>query len=107
MKVDRKQEWLHIAEVMDANRVIPRLFLAICLAWTIWLTVYLVIWYCMLPDKERGATATGFGALALWATFNFLNKVFDRYSAGGRDWTGQPLATTTTVAASTTTTVKP
>lgn len=105
MKVDRKQEWLHIAEVMDANRVIPRLFLAICLAWTIWLTTHLVIWYCALPKEGRGLEASGFGAAALWATFAFLNKVFDRYSAGGRAWIDQP--TTTTTVAATTTTVKP
>lgn len=101
MKKERKEEWLHIAETLDAIRLIPRVFLAICLTWTIWLTVYLVSWYCALPTAARGFEASGFGAAALWATFAFLNKVYDRYTAGGRDWSVQPAPASTTTTTTT------
>jgi hypothetical protein len=103
VKSDRKEHWLHIAEVIDATRVIPRLFLTICLGWTIWLTMTLVFWYCSLPKDGRGIEASGFGAAALWATFAFLNKVYDRYTAGGRDWTKQSTTVTSVTATQTNT----
>lgn len=102
-----KQAWLHWAEIIDSLRVIPRLFLGICLGWTIWVSYECLIWYFHLPHEERGLEASGFGSVVFLTVFGFLRLVYTTYSENGRDWNSAPPSTVTTVAATTTTTGTP
>lgn len=84
------KHWLHIAEVVDALRIFPRLFLAITLAWAINMSYVLVYWYMQLPPAERGIEASGFGAVTFSAVLGFLKLVYDTYSSSARDWNQAP-----------------
>lgn len=105
MKKSTRDTILHWAEVIDALRIFPRAFLSACFTGVVWLTAYLVDWYCHLPHEQRSLEASGFGAVALASSFAFLRLVYRTYSEGGRDWNAVPQsATTSTVVATKTTT---
>jgi hypothetical protein len=82
------------AECIDAYRVFPRLFLAICLAWSVALNYELMRWYMHLPHEERGLEASGFASIAFVAVMGFLKLVYTTYSSTGRDWNLKPGSTT-------------
>lgn len=107
MDAMRRQMALHAAEVFDAWRIIPRVFLAVCLAGAAWVTGYLIIWYCTLPATDQGYQATGFAAVALKFVFDFLNKVYDSYSINGRNWNQAPSSTTVSTLSTSSTVVPP
>jgi 1,4-dihydroxy-2-naphthoate octaprenyltransferase len=88
---------LHLqwAEAIDAYRIIPRIFLAACFAWTIWVSYICLIWYIHLPHAERGLEATGFGSVVFLTVFGFLKLVYTQYATTGRDWNAQPPSVTT------------
>lgn len=94
---------LHLqwAEAIDAYRVIPRVFLAICLTWTIWVSYACLMWYFHLPKDERGLEATGFGSVVFLTVFGFLKLVYTQYATTARDWNAAPSIVTSS---STTTT---
>lgn len=99
MNTDERRHWLHRSEVIDSLRVVPRLFLAACFTWTVWITHVLLTWYTTLAKEERGIEASGFGAIALSGVFAFLKLVFETYSRHGRDWnvsSSSSMETTTT-----------
>ena len=81
---------LRWAEVVDAWRVFPRLFLMGCFYWTVKVTHDLLIWYTMLPKEDRGLEASGFASVALLGVLGFLKLVYSTYSAAGRSWSGPP-----------------
>jgi hypothetical protein len=81
---------LHWAEIIDAWRVFPRLFLTGCFYWTVRVTHDLLVWYTMLPKEDRGIEASGFASVALLGVLGFLKLVYSTYSAAGRSWAGPP-----------------
>ncbi len=99
-----KQVMLHWAEAIDSYRIIPRLFLAACLFWTMQISHILLQWYTHLGKDERGLEASGFASIVFLAVFGFLKLVFETYSKNGRDWNQQPSTTTVERASVTTTT---
>lgn len=102
MTPERKQAWLHRSEVIDSLRIVPRLFLGACFAWTVQVNYTLLSWYIALPREERSIEATGFGVVLVTGIFAFLKLVFETYSKNGRDWNQQPSQTITTVQQTTT-----
>jgi hypothetical protein len=93
---------------MDALRVFPRLFLLATFWWTADTGYKLLDWYTHLAQPERGLEATGFAAIAWTAILGFLKLVYDRYAAGGRDWSqSAPAQTSTTTIATSTTETTP
>jgi len=104
MRADTKQKALHVAEVIDSWRVVPRLFFASYFGFWCWITMTLILWYIHLPSAERTLEASGFGGAIFTAATGFLKTIYDTYSKTSRDWNAQPMQTVTTVAASTTTT---
>lgn len=99
-----KQSALHIAEVIDSWRVVPRAFLVACFLWAVGVTHELLHWYMALAKEERSIEASGFASVVFLTVTGFLKLVYDRYANTSRDWNAQPLQTVTTVAATTTTT---
>lgn len=97
---------LHLqwAELIDSYRIVPRLFLAVCLGWTIWISYMCLMWYFHLPAGERGLEASGFGSVVFLTVFGFLRLVYTTYSASGRDWNAAPPSTTTVASVTTTAT---
>lgn len=96
-----RQKWVHIAEVIDSLRIVPRVFLAACFIWAVGVTHELLHWYMALPKEERSIEASGFASIVFLTVTGFLKLVYDRYAASSRDWNAQP-AFTTTVASTTT-----
>ncbi len=94
-----KQAWIDAGEVFDTWRVIPRIFLGVCLIWTMHVGYILVYWYIRLPDASRGIEATGFGSAVFLTILGFLKLVYSTYSENGRNWelyhAGKPPSTTT------------
>lgn len=104
MKKQRRDEMLHIAEVVDAMRVFPRLFLASCFFWCVWVTYQLLYFYFLLPTGERTTQVTTLVTALQAALLGFLKLVYSDYRKDGRKWGQQPVATNTTATVATTTT---
>lgn len=101
-----KQKWVHVAEVIDSLRIVPRAFLAACFIWTVGITHLLLHWYMALSKDDRGIEASGFASVVFLAVFGFMKLVYGEYSRSSRDWNAQP-GSTTTVASMTTTATTP
>ena len=84
-----KSGWLHLAEVVDAWRIVPRLFLGATTTVICSLLASLVFWYERTPAAWNGYVATGLTVLtgALAALQGFVFKV---YSDNGRNWSEHP-----------------
>lgn len=104
MKQKRRDELLHSAELIDAFRLFPRLFLLSCFIWCVWLTYQLMYWYFHLPAPERTVPVSGVVTGVQAAVLAFLKLVYGDYRKDGRKW-GQPSPTSTTTATVQTTTV--
>lgn len=111
MRRARRDELLHFAEVTDALRVFPRLFLLSCFVWCVWLTYQLMFFYFTLAAGDRSiavsSVVTGVQGLVL----GFLKMVYGDYRKDGRKW-GLPAplpgsVTTATTATSTTVATPP
>lgn len=85
-----KANYIHWAEIFDSWRVVPRVFLFICLAWVMFDTELLLLWYVHLPKDERSLEASGFGFLVFTALLGFLKLVYSDYKNSGRDWNSAP-----------------
>lgn len=94
-----KQDLLHLAEVLDAFRVFPRLFLLACFIWGVWVTDFLLVWYVHLSTLERTTETSGFAAIVQVGVLGFVKMVYGEYAKGGRDW-GPPTAVTSTATTS-------
>jgi len=105
MNPTTKQAVLHWAESIDSLRVIPRLFLTSCFAWTVWVSYVCLEWYFHLPHTERSLEASGFASVVFLTVFGFLKLVYQTYSDTGRNWDASGSTRTTLV--SSTTEVKP
>jgi hypothetical protein len=92
-----KQGWLDVAEVVDAQRIFPRLYLMAVSWWYIHLTDWLVRWYASILSADRTLTVNAFALGVLGAASGLLAYSFKIYMAGGRDWTGANTAVVTTV----------
>jgi hypothetical protein len=84
------KHWLHLAEVIDAMRIIPRIFLTACFLWTVDITHLMLAWYFKLPATERGVEASGFASVVFLTVFGFMRLVYTTYSSSGRDWNQSP-----------------
>lgn len=85
--MNNKQHWLDVAEVIDAQRIFPRAFLIACFVFSIYVTIMLMWWYTHLPHEERSLEASGFASVVFLGVWRFMQKVYDTYADGGRDWT--------------------
>lgn len=85
-----KASWLHVAEVVDAWRVVPRIFLGATTGVICWLLASLVLWYEHTPGAWNGYVTAGLTVLtgALAALQGFVFKV---YSDNGRNWQEHPV----------------
>lgn len=103
-----KNEWLEIAEVVDALRIVPRIIIGVFLAVFAWAVVYFSIMYFRLPVAERTVAMTTFVSVVLTALTTALPFIVKIYTDNGRDWTGTSVVATgsTTTKVSTETVTK-
>ena len=85
-----KANWLHAAEVIDAWRIVPRLFLGATTGVICWLLASLVLWYERTPAAWNASVTAGLTVLtgALAALQGFVFKV---YAENGRNWAEHPV----------------
>jgi hypothetical protein len=83
---EAKRRWLNAAEVFDSWRVVPRLIVAVYIAFLIWLTSYFAVNFFALPAAERSAAVTAFASVVLTAAFGALAYIVRVYMDNGRDW---------------------
>ena len=81
-----KQNWLSVAETLDAFRFVPRLVLATVLVFTGIYITEVTTWYMSLPNAERTAQVSGFAGITIPAVFGLAGKVIDWYLKTGRNW---------------------
>lgn len=90
-RVQCKQGWLDIAELVDSFRLIPRSILLLYGYWMVYITDNLVHWYEYLPPIERTTQVTAVIGLIVPAVFGLAVWVYRIYTEGGRSWeTGTP-----------------
>lgn len=86
-----KEKWIDIAEIIDTLRIIPRIILlSACLfaLYYVWITT---TWYFALLavpgiTEWHLAASTAFAGVTIPAVLAIVNKVWDSYLKGGRDW---------------------
>ena len=98
-----KGKHLSIAELLDAYRIFPRLFLFSWSAFTMAIGWYLVHWYTVQPASERGNEETVALIGIFTAALGFTKFIYDRYSSSSRDWNQQPSTSSTTITSTSTT----
>ena len=86
-----KANWLHVAEVVDAWRIIPRVFLAGWSAFTMQVGFETLHWFFAQPANSRGFEEASVVVGVFTAALGFVKFVFDRYSSSGRDWVANPV----------------
>jgi len=90
MTDDRKERCLNFAEVIDAYRVFPRIFLTLFFAGYCWLMVQSWEWYMALPfeDFEAAhlAALTAFPVTLLTALGGMFTSMYKHYQGSGRSW---------------------
>ena len=83
-----KQEWLDIAETIDALRVVPRLLMVGYCGFVLWLTNRLLTWYMTLPQAERGLEAAGLAGTIFTVITGLATVFLNAYLKSGRKWNG-------------------
>ncbi len=90
MSADRKARCLSLAEVIDAYRVFPRLFLVMFFAGYCWLMLQSWQWYVTLPFTELDwanlSALTAFPTLLLTGLGGMFTSMYKHYQESGRDW---------------------
>lgn len=81
-----KNNWLELAEILDAMRVIPRLVLLVTLIFVGWYIVKTSLWYMALSAENRQYTDAGLLSITIPALFGLAGKVFDWYLKTGKKW---------------------
>lgn len=85
----KKEDWLAVAEVVDAFRVVPRLILFGYSLWTVKVVWHVLDWYTALPASERSIEASGLAAGVITAVTGLATWAIKVYVQSGRSWTGE------------------
>jgi hypothetical protein len=87
---ERQMRSLRMAEVIDAYRVFPRVFLSISFLCYVWLTAESWMWYTALDfeniDWANLAALTAFPVGLLTGLANMLKSIYINYQESGMDW---------------------
>jgi hypothetical protein len=90
MTTDRQARCLRLAEVIDAYRVFPRLFLTAFFLGYCWLMLQSWQWYEALPfadyDTAKLAALTAFPVTLLTGLGGMFTSMYKHYQGSGRDW---------------------
>jgi len=89
--IETKRNWLHVAEVFDAWRVVPRVILFGYGVWATHLISGVLGWYEGIPVGERGIESAGLAGGIITAITGLFPWVYRIYSDGGRDWNAKPV----------------
>jgi hypothetical protein len=91
MTEDRQARSLRMAEVIDAYRVFPRLFLTVFFLGYCWLMKQSWGWYETINYMEIGtanlAALTAFPAVLLTGIGGMFTSMYKNYQESGMDWT--------------------
>lgn len=88
-------KWLHIAERVDAFRVVPRLLMVAYYWFFIEAWFFVTEWFMgydwsQVTDATVALTIAGFPAVILGVLTGVLGGLTKSYWAGGRDWSKNP-----------------
>ena len=90
MTPDKQHSYLRIAEVVDAFRVFPRLFLTVFFIGYCWLMVESWDWYKTIDYMNIGtanlAALTAFPAVLLTGIGGMFTSLIKNYQETGRKW---------------------
>jgi len=83
--------WLHIAERVDAFRLIPRLIMLVYYTFFIKAWFFVVEWFMAfdwssIEDQAIALAIVGFPAIILGVLTGVLSSLTTSYWQGGRDW---------------------
>lgn len=85
-----KTVWLHVAEVLDAVRLFPRLLICGYAMFVYRVVMKILDWFCAQPlTQSTTIVAIVISTLAGIVT-GFAPWIFKIYIAGGRDWKDHP-----------------
>lgn len=90
MTPERQLRSLRMAEVIDAYRVFPRIYLTLFFIGYCWLMVTSWEWYMALDffmyDAPKLAALTAFPVTLLTALGGMFTSMYKHYQGSGRDW---------------------
>jgi len=98
-----KQQFLHLAELVDSFRIFPRLVLCAYAFYVYQVTFFILTWYSQQPAAARGTEESAVVIAVVGAVTGFSPWIFRIYSDNGRNWDDKPAGTTTSVTATSTT----
>lgn len=87
---DIRKAVLQFAEMVDANRIFPRILVGTYTLWGGWFIWQLAYWYTHLPVVERTINDAGFVTAVISAVTGFGVPIYRIYSDNGRDWKDHP-----------------
>ena len=86
-----KANWLHVAEVFDSWRVVPRVILA-AYGWFVYKVTFDVLhWYFTQPAIDRGVEESAVVGVVFTAVTGFAPWIFRIYMQTGRKWSEHPV----------------
>lgn len=90
MTEERQKRSLRMAEVLDAYRVFPRIFLTVFFIGYAWLMKHSWDWYVTINYMEVGtanlAALTAFPAVLLTGIGGMFTSMYKHYQGSGMDW---------------------
>jgi hypothetical protein len=92
-----KQTWMHVAELVDAYRIFPRLVLIGYAYYVYQVTFFVLRWYATQPAIARGTEESVVVGVVVTAVTGFAPWIFRIYSDSGRNWDAMPVSTSTTM----------
>lgn len=81
-----KQNWLAVAEVIDALRLFPRVVLLGYLLWMGYVVDRSLSWYYHLAAADRRLEASGFCFAVIGVVTGLSPFIYKIYAKGGRKW---------------------
>ena len=92
-----KQQWLHLAELIDRLRIFPRVVL-IAYGWYVWnVTFFILNWYAHEPPAGRGYEESAVVGIVITAVTGFAPMIYRIYASSAQPWDPQSSTTTSTV----------
>jgi hypothetical protein len=92
-----KHRWLAWAELVDSYRLFPRIIVVSWGYFTALLCYQTLHWYFAEPATARGLEESGFATGVVTALTGFWYKIYQDYTAKGRNWNEAPNPTIPTL----------
>lgn len=85
-----REKWLHIAEILDALRIMPRIMIILFIVLYVFLAINAWEWFLLIDPTAYSDISFGlmiaFPTTILTAIGGMMTKIFLEYMKSGRDW---------------------